>query len=255
MTAYPDCRFCGKTKTYHGPECMAEWTYWATHQVPPYANQHTCTALVGEPGSGKSGGGILLFQSIQQQPFNPREQIYFRPADRIHVARRLAKGMVVYGDESSGEGGHRRRAMSKHNVDNAIDLDTMRQRNQHTVFTAPSLESLDSLIQEACQWVHAFNKNHEVVSYEVIHAGKPDQRYHYLQERFRTQDFPHAEILNPTLWRDYLTMKDDYLAGKDRGGAEKIRAREEKQLAIAQTILRKRPRPKVHALPVHLLER
>jgi len=240
MVEYVDCRFCGIKKTYHGPECMQEWIAWAQGQVLPGVNQHTATALVGERGSGKSGGGICIFKQVQQvKPFSVREQVYFRPADRIHVARRLGKGMVVYGDESSGEGGHKRRAMSQANVDNVMDLDTMRQRNQHSVFTAPSLDSLDSAIQEACQWVHNFNHAHEVVSYEVIHTGKPDNRHHYLKERFRTPNFPHAQILYPEVWAELLGLKDDYLAGRDNKRQEADRARKDKMVNIMLGILQK----------------
>lgn len=237
MTDYALCRFCGRRKTYHGPECMSEWISWAKGQVPPYQNQHTVTALVGERGAGKSGGGICIFKNVQVAPFNAREQVYFRPSDRIHVARRLGRGMVVYGDESSGEGGNKRRAMSSANVDNVIDIDTMRERNQHTVFTAPDLDSLDSHIQEACQWVHEFNKAHTVTSYEVIHSGKPDQRKHYLKERFQTPDFPHAEIEFPELWREIRAMKQDYLAGRDAKDAARNRAQEEKMTQIILKLL------------------
>ena len=216
---------------------MQEWIAWAKGQVPPYANQHTATALVGERGAGKTGGGICIFKAIQVQPFNVREQVYFRPSERIHVARRLGKGMVVYGDESSGEGGHKRRSMSTPNVDNAMDMDTMRQRNQHSVFTAPELGSLDSTIQEVCQWVHEFNKAHEVISYEVQHSGKPDNRFHYLKERFRTPDFPHAEFTYPEVWSELLAMKNDYLAGRDEKGAAKGRAEEEKMRRIMAGLL------------------
>jgi ABC-type dipeptide/oligopeptide/nickel transport system ATPase component len=253
VTQYADCRFCKRRKTYHGPECMGEWISWAQHQVPPFANQHTATALVGERGAGKSGGGICIFKQVQTKPFMVREQVYFRPSDRIHVARRLGKGFVVYGDESTGEGGHKRRAMSTANVDNVMDIDTMRERNQHTVFTGPDLTSFDPLIQECLQWVHEFNKAHEVVSYEVIHSGKPDNRFHYLKERFRTEDFPHAEFVFPDTWRELRAMKADYLSGKEEKGMAQRRAMEEKmERAIINVVQAGRIKPAPTPFPGHL---
>lgn len=222
------CRYCKEPKKWHGPECMREWIQWAKGQVPPHANQHTCTALVGPPGAGKSGGGLCIFIDVQEQPFVVRDQVHFRTSDRIHVARRLGKGLVVYGDESSGKGGNKRRAMSAENVDNMVDLDTMRQRNQHTVFTSPEFGHLDPAIQEACQWVHEFHKDRHVVSYEVQHRGKPDNRYHFLKERFQTEAFPHAELVHPELWAELRACKDEYLAGADDKSAHAARQFEDR---------------------------
>ena len=179
------------------------------------SNQHVVWAMVGDRGAGKSGFNICLSIDVQDKPFRMREQIYFRPKDRIHVARKLGKFEVVLGDESSGEGGHKRRAMSGANVDNVMDLDTMRQRNQYTVFTSPEFDHLDPAIQEACQWVFALDHGGNLIAYEVQHRGKPDNRVHFLQERFRVTDFPHAAVYFPELWREYLAFKDEYLAGKD----------------------------------------
>lgn len=240
MTEYPDCRFCGNRKKWHGPECMDEWLAWAAGQVEH--NQHVVYAAVGLPGAGKSGLNLCLAIDLQApKKFELRKQLYFRPKDRIHVARRLGKGMVVLGDESSGEGGHKRRAMSTPNVDNVMDLDTMRQRNQVTVFTSPEFEHLDPAIQEACMWVFSCDHAGNLIAYEVQHSGKPDNRFHVLKERFRTPGFPHAATYYPELWREYLEFKDEYLAGKDDKSQHAAIQFEEKSVHAMQSLLKLAP--------------
>lgn len=239
MVERKQCNHCGQVHdfTHHGPNCLPAWIYLSQHKVPPHANQHTATALVGPRGAGKTGGGLCIAKLLQVTPFDVNEQVYFAPADRIHVARRLGKGMVVYGDESTGEGGHKRRAMSGANVDNAMDLDIMRGRNQHSIFTAPDFSDLDGAIQRVCDWIHVFNHDHTVKTYEVTHSGKPGNEFHNKTLRFTTENFPHAEIEYPDLWAAWQTKKDDYLAGRNTKNQAKNRAFEEKAKRIMLSLL------------------
>lgn len=172
-------------------------------------NLHVVWASIGDPGSGKSETNLLVGSELQGYPIDVETQVAFRPKDRILLAQRLPRFTTVLDDESSGEGGNKRRSMSTSNVDNMMDLDACRGRNQFMGFAAPRWNSLDSVIQNHVMWLFAHHLDHSMKAYEMIEVGPPTKR-----ERFPKLRFTVAKV--PFLGDKYPEVRTEYLAAKER---------------------------------------
>jgi hypothetical protein len=198
---------------YHGPQDMGQLIQWGRNQIAH--QQHWVSATVGPPGSGKSGFNICLAIALQDPtPFDPVRQIAMRPMDRKPLSQALPPGCAIVDDESTGMGGHRRRSMSRENVDNIQDFDAMRGRRQATILTGPDYQDFDGAIKKHVSWVFDLKKDKTATVYEVVPSGRPDNRYYNLQQRFYIERTPHASILYPDVWASYMRdQKGPYLAG------------------------------------------
>lgn len=201
----------------HVPQDMEAWVQWAIGQTDPGTNQHVSVATVGLPGTGKSGFNQCLAMDLQDgRPFDHLRQIAMKPKYRRPLAMAAPKRAVIITDESSGEGGHRRRAMSKENVANVMDLDAMRGRNQYNLETAPEFSSLDTPIQESTMWVFDLKHDGTAKAYERIKTGKPGAELYSMTLRFPIDPFPHSSVYFPDLWASYLRdLKLPSLQGRD----------------------------------------
>lgn len=204
----------------HVPQDMEAWIQWAVGQTDPGVDQHVCSATTGEPGTGKSGFNQCLAVDISEASglrFDYLRQIAMKPKYRRPLAMDAPKRAVIITDESTGEGGHRRRAMSKENVANVQDLDAMRGRNQVSLETAPSFVSLDTPIQEATMWIFDLKKDKSGKAYERIKTGKPGFELWHTTYRFSIEaPFPHSAIHFPEVWAGYLRdLKLPSLQGRD----------------------------------------
>lgn len=226
---------------WNGPQNIDQWKAWARKQTTPQKNQHVAWATTGERGAGKTDLNLILGVELQAPvPFKPAEQVVLRPKDRVHVARRLGKRRVILDDESSGEGGNKRRSMGQANVDNIMDLDVMRGRNQYTGFTAPEFDSLDSGIQEAVDWIFVVTHDHVLTAYTMEHRGKPGNRFHYPKERFVMEGVPSCKELYPEVRTEYDGHKDRFLSGSDDQNAHKHRGWEDKAERVVRGVLANR---------------
>lgn len=194
-------------------------------------------AIIGPPGTGKSDLAIQVLTDIQAPaPFVIRDQVAFKPSDVPHIARRQGKYRCILSDESSREGGNKRRSMSRGNVEQMEYLDTCRANNQAVCYVAPEWEHLDSAIQERCQYVVELRGRGHGVVYEVIHRGKPDNRFHYLKERFAFT-FEGLITIAPGVRQEYDRFKADFLAGKLSEGRAAALALEDRMVRAIQGAL------------------
>lgn len=223
----------------HVPQDLESLVQWWRGRMR--RNWDAVFAIIGPPGTGKSELGIEVNTDLQApEPFNIKEQVVFKPADVPHVARRLPKYRAIQSDESSRGGGNKRRAMSRENVDNMEYLDTCRANNQAVCFITTEWEHLDSAIQERCQWVLEARGRGHGVAYEVIHRGKPDNRYHYLKERWPFSWESLAALGMVREEAEYVGHKKDFLAGKLHEGQAKALALEDAMVRAIQGAIRER---------------
>lgn len=186
-----------------------------------HRNQHAVLASVGPPGSGKSEGNLLLGIQIQGSPVDIRRQVAFRPTDRKKLAQALPRFKVVFDDEATGEGGHKRRAMSAANVDNVQDLDACRGRNQANLFACPRLVDLDQIIQSHLMGYMEWHNDHSCEWFEAIRGGPQWAPTVYWESRFTVPDPPWLGAHYPEVREEYLAAKDDHMHGR-RPAADKV---------------------------------
>lgn len=225
MACRDDC-----DKHVHSP---AKLTQYARNRLQK--NQHFVWASVGEPGSGKSEGNIMLGIEIQGSLIDVRRQIAFKPKDRKTLAQRLPRFRVVLDDEATGEGGHKRRALSKENVDNVQDLDACRGRNQANGFAAPRLVDLDAIIQSHLMGYLEWHKDHSCTWFEAIRGGPQWDPYVHWEDRFTVEKPPWLGQYYPKIRADYLQAKDEHMTGK-RPPADSVKLEDEYAARIAEAL-------------------
>jgi hypothetical protein len=199
----------GCDKHIHNPTQLANY---AQHRLRN--NQHFVWASVGPPGSGKSEGNILLGIQIQGRDIDVRRQVCFKPHDRKRMSQALPRYSVILDDESTGEGGHKRRAMSTANVDNVQDLDAMRGRNQATGFAAPRLVDLDAQIQAHLMGYMEWHQDHSCEWFEAIRSGPQWAPNVFWESRFTVPEPPSLQEHYPSVRAAYLEAKDDHMKGR-----------------------------------------
>lgn len=210
MTCQPGC-----DKHVHSPKALIK--NWANRLQ---RNQHVVAASVGEPGSGKSEGNLFLGIELQtllnSGPVNVRRQVAFRPVDRKPLAQALPRFRVVFDDEATGEGGHKRRGMSTANVDNVQDLDACRGRNQANLFACPRLVDLDTLIQAHLMGYMEWHGDHSCEWFEAIRGGPQWDPWVHWESRFHVEaeDIPWLGDYHPEVRAEYLQAKDDHMKGR-----------------------------------------
>lgn len=156
----------------------------------------------------------MLGIQIQGSPIDVRRQIAFKPSDRKSLAQALPRFKVVLDDEATGEGGHKRRAMSTANVDNVQDLDACRGRNQANGFAAPRLVDLDALIQSHLMGYMEWHQDHSCEWFEAIRGGPQWDPYVHWESRFTVAEPPSLEEYFPEVRKDYLQAKDNHMTGR-----------------------------------------
>lgn len=210
----------GCDKHVHSPQALIK--SWVNRLNK---NQHVVAASVGEPGSGKSEGnlflGIELQAALGSGPVNIRRQVAFRPVDRKPLAQALPRFRVVFDDEATGEGGHKRRGMSAANVDNVQDLDACRGRNQANLFACPRLVDLDTLIQAHLHGYMEWHRDHSCEWFEAIRSGPQWDPYVHWESRFTVDEPPWLGQYHPEVRAEYLGAKEDHMTGR-RSAAEDI---------------------------------
>ena len=196
-------------------------------------NQHFVWAAVGEPGSGKSEFNLMFAKELQGSWPDIKTQVAFRPKDRVKMARALGRYKVILDDEASGEGGNKRRPMSKDNVDNAMDMDACRGRNQFVGFACPSLKRLDDGVVDHLMWLFVLGQDHSLKAYEMVKYGPPTNRKVRPRYRFKVARVPWLGDVNPELRQEYLEFKEDHMRGASTDeafAARQLEAKAEKSL-------------------------
>lgn len=213
MSCRPGC-----DKHVHSPAALVSNIRARLHR-----NQHAVLASVGPPGSGKSEGNLLLGIQIQGYAVDVRRQVAFRPSDRKKLAQALPRFAVVFDDEATGEGGHKRRAMSTANVDNVQDLDACRGRNQANLFACPRLVDLDLIIQSHLMGYMEHHSDHSLEWFEAIRGGPQWAPSVYWESRFTLppNEVPWLGDHYPQVRLDYLAAKEDHMKGR-RPGVDKV---------------------------------
>lgn len=238
MSCRPNC-----DKHVHSPSALAAYFRNRLHR-----NQHAVWASVGPPGSGKSEGNLMLGMDIQGSPIDVRRQVAFKPTDRKKLAQSLPRFKVVLDDEATGEGGHRRRAMSTANVDNVQDLDACRGRNQANGFAAPALTSLDQLIQDHLMGFLQWSADHSCEWFEAIRGGPAWAPTVYWETRFTVpgDKMPSLEEHFPEVRKEYLAAKEDHMHGRSTTATDRVLL-EDKFYALLSKPLQPRVPQKVAA--------
>lgn len=236
MSCQPGC-----SKHVHTPKALIR--SWANRLQ---RNQHVVAASVGEPGSGKSEGNLFLGIDLQtllnSGPVNIRRQVAFKPSDRKPLAQALPRFRVVFDDEATGEGGHKRRGMSNANVDNVQDLDACRGRNQANLFACPRLIDLDTLIQAHLMGYMEWHRDHSCEWFEAIRGGPQWDPYVHWESRFTVDNPPWLGDYHPETRNQYLQAKDDHMKGR-RAAADEILL-EDKYYSLLKTTT-PTPKPRI----------
>ncbi len=187
-------------------------------------NQHVVWASVGDPGSGKSEGNLFLGSELQAMmgtgPVDIRRQVAFKPVDRKPMAQALPRFRVVFDDEATGEGGHKRQPMSTGNVNNVQDLDACRGRNQANGFACPRLIDLDTLIQAHLHGYMEWHRDHSCEWFEAIRGGPQWDPYVHWEPRFTVDRPPWLGDFYPETRQAYLAAKEDHMRGRRESADE-----------------------------------
>lgn len=200
-------------------------------------DQHFVWISLGPPGSGKSEFNVYLACEIQGGPIDVARQIAWRPKDRKGMMQELPRFAVGLDDESSGEGGNKRRSMSAANVDSGMDLDACRGRNQALGFAAPNRRRLDDVIWDHGMWVFLHAMDHSVKAYEMHEFGPVDDRRRKPRLRFKVNRAPFLGDKYPEVREDYLAAKDVHMHGGTGDEASKRRLLQEKAESLVRRLL------------------
>lgn len=193
-----------------------------------HRNKHAVVGFIGPPGSGKSEAAILFGNKLEGQEISIREQVAFRPKDRAPMAQRLPRFRVILDDEASGEGGNRRRAMSRDNVDSAMDLDACRGRNQYVLWASVSAKRVESTLWDHTMWLVVMKEDHSAKVYELVELGPVENRYRKPILRFRVKKMPWLGDKHPEQRGEYLEAKERHMRGGSTDEAVKRRTLQEK---------------------------
>lgn len=187
-------------------------------------NQHFVWATFGDPGSGKSEFNLIFAKALQGEWPDIKTQVAFRPKDRVKMARGLGRFKVILDDEATGEGGNKRRPMAKDNVDNAMDMDACRGRNQFVGFACPDGKRLDSGVLDHLMWFFVMSKDHGLKAYETYKYGPPLNRKLGSRLRFKLDpgEVPFLGDLNPELRQEYLDAKEAHMRGHTTDEAQLV---------------------------------
>lgn len=175
----------------------------------------------------------MLGTEVQGSRIDIRRQVAFKPSDRAKLAKALPKFRVVFDDEATGEGGHKRRGMSEANVDNIQDLDACRGRNQANSFCAPRLVDLDGIIQAHLMGYMEWNQDHSCEWFEAIRGGPQWAPTVYWESRFTVAEPPWLGEYFPDVRTEYLQAKDAHMAGRKVDRVDRVLLEDEMYDALA----------------------
>lgn len=200
-------------------------------------NKHYVCGAFGNPGSGKSEFMALHLSDLQGFPLNVRRQIAYRPKDVKPLSESLFRSglqapgekrkqhryLALQDDEATGEGGHKRGAMTTDNRESVQDFDAMRGRNQFVGLCAPKRTDLDAIKQGHLMWAFEITNDHHYTAWEAIKSSPMWDSDTWWEDRFHsTEPIPSLDTLppwGPTLRRDYLSGKDAHMKGRSTDAA------------------------------------
>lgn len=201
---------------HHSKKSVAEVIDWCAKQ--PAQNQQAIVLIVGPTGSGKSGFGLQFGKGVQKKtrpntPFDPKRQVAKTQEGYEALRKSLPHGSVIIDDESIGSGGHRRRSMSKENVDRVQDTNKGRKLRHILILIIPYLDDLDTSLLKHVHWVFQFKGIGHGVAYEKQWGGLK-KTWIYLRPRFQFKTL-ECEKVDPDLWDAYIGDAEDELRGND----------------------------------------
>lgn len=193
-------------------------------------NKHYVCGSFGEPGSGKSEFMLLHLSELQGTPLNVKLQVAYRPKDVKAMSENLFRyGLPFEGqkqrqhryvalqdDEATGEGGHKRGAMTGDNRESVQDFDSMRGRNQFVGLCAPRRIDLDRVKQGHLMWAFEITKDHHYTAWEAIKGSPMWDSETWWEDRFHSEEpIPNLEGIpwGAPLRRDYLAGKENHMQG------------------------------------------
>jgi len=200
---YGTCPWCGKQKTYNGPDCQEGLAALARHRITD-GRDWFYMPVFGLPGTWKSSGALQFSSMVQQPPlpgFDVQRQVILSKTE-YQVARRVTPpGRVLMVDEAIKTGKDKMAFMTADNREMTQDFNTGRKLGHAVLDLMPFADDMDPRQLKHAHWTKRYEGKGYGTCYEVRRTGF--RKVTIWEEPRFTFEEDHCAEVRPDLWAPY----------------------------------------------------
>lgn len=215
-----ECSYCGKEKTYNGPDCLDSLGAWTVGRLQ--RRQSAAFGWFGKKGSWKSSTAIQFCKIVNPGPpasplpaFDIRRQVIWTNPEFRVAQQVLPPGSMILKDEAIKAGENKGRHMTAENNDAVENTNTDRKLGHGIVKIMPFSDDQDKRQFKHLDWTLRMSSPGEGTAFEVQTFGM--RRTGIWEEPRFDFKVEHTGDLFPEDWKLYSGLAEDDARGLTNG--------------------------------------